>query len=254
MSIEEIAKEVRRTPSIVEKFLKRYEKATAMGNITVPKAAISDHALRVSPEWSILKGQLNKTELSYFVKKYNKMAAQFGGDVLASEETQIVHLLKFEILMNRVMRMMKTNQSDIIRLSREIGQFREKKGEGKLSKTELEMLINMEDKLAGAKASQGAKTGEYQKLQAEHRGIMKDLKGTRDQRLEKIQEATKDFMGMIKALEDKEFRDTEGRQLELVRKAVQQEEIKLRKKIVYNDGVADSPILDYSSEMEDSNE
>lgn len=233
-----------RTPTVIKNFLKKRhvtkETAPLLG---LPKDNLSLVKFTKSPEWSVLQYQLDKKELLFFLKKFNKFTSQFGEDVTATEETQVTQLIKFEILMNRVLRAMKSTKTDIIRISRAISAFN-KANEGKdLSDTQLDYITKMEDRLAGAKAAQSAKSSEYVKLQQEHNSLMKALKATRDQRLEKIESATKDFMGLIKALEDSEFRDTEGRQLELVKKAVALEEQKLMSPIVYPDGNVDIPLL-----------
>lgn len=205
----------------------------------------------MSSEWKVLKKQFDKQELSFFIKKYNKFIAQFRNNVLPSEETQIVHLLKFEILMNRCMQSMKQNKNDISRISKQIGAFNEKTAGRDLTDNEMLFLQNLEERLAGAKAGQSAKSSEYVKLEEKHISLMRELKATRDQRLEKIDEATKDFMGLIKALEEREFRDTEGRQLELVKIAVEKEEKKLLSPCVFPDGNVDCPILSSQNILEE---
>lgn len=206
--------------------------------------AVNGSSFKISSEWQILKSQFDKKELSFFFKKYNKFVAQFDNQVTASEEMQIIDLLRFQILMNRVMRLMKQNKFDIARINKQIKDFHfQHKGQD-LTDAELDYIARLEELLAGAKASQSAKIAELTKLNLEARALTKDLKATRDQRLEKVEAASKDFMGLIKALEEREFREQEGRQLELVKKATDNESKKLREEIKYSDGEWDSPILD----------
>ena len=257
--MEELAKATGRTVGVINNFLVRYDKRNGNQDVSfgLPKDAVAKNTFKSSSEWKVLKKQFDKSELQFFLKKYNKFIAQFRGNVLPSEETQIIHLLKFEILMNRCMQSMKQNKNDIRRISGQIAAFNEKHGDSDLSDTQMLFLQNLEERLAGAKAGQSAKSSEYVKLEEKHISLMRELKATRDQRLEKIDEATKDFMGLIKALEETEFRETEGRQLELIKKAVIKEEQKLLSPVVFPNGEVDCPILNSESNIfkkEESNE
>lgn len=251
MSVEELAKATGRTVGVINNYLIRYDKRNGSADISfgLPKDALPVNTFKSSAEWRVLKKQFDKSELAFFLKKYNKFITQFRGNVLPSEETQIVHLLKFEILMNRCMQSMKGNKNDISRISKQIRDFNEKTRDTDLSDPQMLFLQNLEERLAGAKAGQSAKSSEYVKLEEKHISLMRELKATRDQRLEKIDEATKDFMGLIKALEESEFRETEGRQLELIKKAVNKEETKLLSPVVFPNGEVDCPILSSESKI-----
>lgn len=245
MPIDELCKKTGRTKGVIENFKKRLAKhGTKQGNFFAKTEGVRQHVFKMSGEWQILKTQFDKKELNFFYRKYNKFVSQFNNEVTASEEIQIINLLRFEILINRIMKLIKQNKHDIVRLNASIRDFRIKYQGEDLTEAQMEYLIKTEELLAGAKAGQSAKITELTKLHGEHRVLMKDLKATRDQRLEKVEAASKDFMGLIKAMEERDFREQEGRQLELVKKATSNEAKKLREEIQYPDGEWDAPILD----------
>lgn len=229
---------------MIENYIRRHKlHGDKKSYLLTEKEAVTASSFKISNEWKILKSQFSKKELNFFFKRYNEITSQFK-EVTATEKIQIIDVISFIILKNRVLAVMKQNKFDIVRLNKQIKDFYIKHQGEDLTDAQLEYIAKLEEILAGAKASQSAKVAEIQKLSLEERALLKDLKATRDQRLEKVEAASKDFMGLIKALEEREFREQEGRQLELVKKATENEAQKLRDEIQYSDGEFDSPILD----------
>jgi len=95
--------------------------------------------------------------------------------------------------------------------------------------------------------SQDKRTKEYATLQDKFDKLMMSLKGTRDQRIKEIEKKTVSYVDLIKKLQEKEFREKEGRQLALFKKAVKQQEDELSDYHTYVDGELDLPILDSKS-------
>ncbi len=71
---------------------------------------------------------------------------------------------------------------------------------------------------------------------------MKDLKGTRDQRIKSIEDRGK-FMSVLKELELSETRDKIGELTGLVDLAVINEKLRLSQPYTYADGIIDRPLL-----------
>jgi hypothetical protein len=201
--------------------------------------------LRQTESWKRLKNEFILEELRYFEESYVKLMSQFKGDVLASEETQIFQVIKFEILMSRNLVARQKALTDIQRLEKTQEDFLSKfEGNAMLmEETDRDYVLGLETQLQSAKAAEQSRTTEYVKLQERHDAIMKNLKATRDQRVKQIESSKVNWLGVIKALQDKEIQDREGRQIEMVRIAADSEYLRLGRPHAYEDGNEDSPIL-----------
>jgi hypothetical protein len=93
----------------------------------------------------------------------------------------------------------------------------------------------------------GAKTNEYVALQKQHESILKNLKATREQRVKNAEARRKSWVDMIKALEEKEFREKEGTELALMQKAITKEKNRLSEYHQYSPDVVDRPILNHET-------
>ncbi len=86
-------------------------------------------------------------------------------------------------------------------------------------------------------------TKEYTDLESNHQTIMKALKGTRDQRITKLEGSKVSFVGLLKTLQEEEARNQEGLTAVLMDEATNKEFKRLAKPHKYMDGNEDQPIL-----------
>jgi hypothetical protein len=198
-----------------------------------------------SEAWKTLKSEFFPDELRFFQEAYLKTMAQLG-EVLSTEETQVFHAVKYEVLMSRNLKQRKGALEDIRRLEdmhREfLGRF---EGEPtKMRDRDRAYLLRLEAELTASRTAEKALTTEYTKLQERHADLMKSLKSTRDQRIKQIETDAKDgFLAVIKKLAARDEQERQGRQLELVKLAGQREYERLGQPIEYEDGSVDCPIL-----------
>lgn len=265
LSVDEIASSLNRDPKSVRLYIKEKLKLTpiessvddtpkTVASPTVPavrraepneRAAVSND-LRKTQAWRRLQDEFEDEELLYLEERYVATVSQFG-EVVATEETQILQVCKLEVLMSRNLqqrkkalfsiRFIESAQRDLLE------EYCPSGDRGKLSETQLQRIMDMETQLNAARSEEQSKTAEYDKLGNQHSKLMTSLKATRDQRLERAESSKANFLDMIRNLQEKDVQAREGRQMELVKLAGQRELIRLGRPIKYDDGNMDSPIL-----------
>jgi predicted transcriptional regulator len=200
--------------------------------------------LRSSPEWEELKQQFVESELKSFERQYSKLMSQFRNDVMPTEEMQIFHLIKLNILMDRNLKSRARALQDIDRLSDEVNHMIENNPRNKpMSEKDRDRLTNLENQLVAAREAEQSKTGEYVKLSEKHSALMKELKATRDQRITKWENSKETFLGLLKDLQNEESRRQEGEDMELLRLAMAKEKVRLSQGHKYVDDSVDTPLL-----------
>lgn len=196
-----------------------------------------------TPEWQALEQEFDSGELDYFSHRYAKLMAQFKEDVLPTEETQVFQLIKFELLMNRSLKAAKKGNIDIKRLEAALTSTYAKYKDDDMPDTEKAYASALENQLLSLRAAQTSKSTEFIKLQEKHSSLMKELKATRDQRISKIESSQTDFLSLLKALQEKEFRESAGKQMELVKRSTAKEIQRLGEYHKYADDGVDRPLL-----------
>jgi len=244
LGAEQTAKHINRTVECVCEYAMK--KGIAYDNyvpeLTIVQNQISEE-FKNTPEWEILKQEFIEAELQYFAHRYSKLMSQFKQDVLPTEETQIFQLIKFEILMNRNLKSSKRQLRDIHRLEKELTSLYTKYADTDMPDNEKSFAQSLENQLISERAGIQARSTEFIKLQEKHSSLMKELKGTRDQRIKNIENSKQDFLSLLKMLQEADFRETEGKQMELVKLAATKEVKKLGEYHTYADGTLDRPIL-----------
>ncbi len=244
---KEIAHALNRTPEGIAKYLKDNRLTGAVIPVEDPSEEKTPHTiqkqLRGTEAWKQLKQEFNNDELVFFDEKYVEMMAQFK-DVLATERTQIFQAIKFELLMSRNLIARREALTNIDEAEEKARQYiRDRGGASHLNQADSDYLLALQTQIVSLQHEEQSKTTEYTKLQERHDKLMESLKATRDKRLDRIESQKVDFLGVIKYLQDGDIQRVEGRQMELMKLAGQQEKISLGRPIKYDDGNMDNPIL-----------
>lgn len=230
-SLEQIAAELRRPVDSVVRYKEK--------NFSVTQREIKD-GLRNSPEWPQLKEELFNYEIDRFEYRYAEIMDQFSDEVLATEKTQIFQLIRIEILMGRNLKEKKRAIETIEVLHKELMKLRR---ESNGSEEDKVRIMYLEDQIRGIDMATGAKSSEYLNLQKQHESILKNLKGTRDQRIQNAEGRKKKWLDIIQSLEEKEYKENEGKYLALMKKATEKERMRLSEIHDYGMGTVDKPIL-----------
>ena len=237
MSPEEIAANLDREVEPVIKYLKRIGKTA---NKTQALAVQAEYDIKSRPYWRELKLQFSEDELELFLYHWKQIVAQFRKDVLATEELQIVDTIKLEVLMNRALREQQQSMNTVREIEVEINKEKEKPSE----RQDKEMVFSMERQVASLRAAKEALSREYKDLQTKKSGMYKDLKATREQRIQKLENNKSTMAGLIeKILRDPDFFEEQGKYIEKMRMAMQNEMERLADYHQYEDGTVDQPLL-----------
>lgn len=107
-----------------------------------------------------------------------------------------------------------------------------------------ELIFNLERQIASLRAAKESLSREFKDLQTKKASLYKDLKATREQRVQKLESNKKTLSSLIQQiLRDPEFFETEGKYLEKMRLAMEEEKKRLSDYHTYEDGAVDRPFL-----------
>lgn len=239
MPVSEIAAKLRRTEESVREAIRLH---CQIGN-----AAEIKKDLLSSEAWARLKEEFTQEELRFFQEQYLEIKGQFQfkGEVLATEDTQIVQVIKLQILMHRNLVSRKQCLDDNKRISNQIQDtLAEHGGEVLDVPDDKRHELNLwQNHLEACRESEKELSIEYNRMQERCDKLLFHLKGTRDQRLKKIESTKIDYMSVVKDLQIKEIQEKEGRSLELAKMASKRELERLGAPHKYVDGVEDRPVL-----------
>jgi hypothetical protein len=235
-SPEQIATHLDRDPSSIRNWIE-----SNVGFSTSQKQElVVANELRSKPYYKELNKQFDAEELEMFQFHFKKMWSQFKDDVFHTEEMQIVDTIKLEILMNRVLRGQNENVSEISDLENLVA------AEKRLPKDERDhdYILNVERQMAILRAAQETLSKDYKDLQTRKAIMLKDLKGTREQRIKAIEDSKQTFASFVKKIAiDPEFREGIGIEMEKMRLATEAEKKRLSEYTNYEDGSVDQPFL-----------
>ena len=240
LTAEAIAIELDRNVDSVANYIKR------KFHVGVTKAETAAFSLEDRPFWVEIKQQFTNSELDLFKYHWGRIVSQFNDDVLPTEEMQIVDVIKIEMLMNRCLKTNKDNIEAITRAEVEL--------EGLLGSHEpehLERALNLERQLGALRAGQESINRDYRDLQTKKSSMLKEMKGTREQRIKKLEDAKQSFSVWVGQLNDSPDKiDQYGREMEMMRLAAEKERGRLSGYHKYTDGMVDQPFLNHETVLE----
>jgi transposase-like protein len=236
LSVEQIASELDRDPKSIAKWI--------MDHIGVSQADKDEleslTGLRDKAYYRELKKQFTESELEMFEFHFKKMWSQFKDDVFHTEEIQIIDTIKLEILMNRILVSQAENQKAIEGTSMLIQVEKQKDKEDR----DRDYIINLERQLAVLRGANETLSKDYKDLQTKKTANLKELKGTREQRIKSIEDSKQSFAAFVKKLvKDPEHRKHLGLEMEKMRLATERERDRLGEIFKYEDKGIDRPFL-----------
>ena len=234
MTIEDMAKELDRDVDSLEQFVKRKLKH---GLSVEEEVAFS---LEDRPYWIELKTQFTEDELELFKYHWSRIIAQFKDDVLPTEELQVIDVIKLEILMNRCL---KSNKDNIALLTT-YDQLLKTERSLEKDQQDQDYIINIERQSASVRASQESLNRDYRELQAKKASMLREMKGTREQRIKRLEDSKQSFTSWVAHLiQDPETMKEYGIEMEKMRLAMLKEKERLSAFHKYDDGIIDQPFL-----------
>lgn len=234
MSSEAIATALNRRKQKVEEAIAR-----ETDNIRQPAEVVA--ATKKSKAWDMLEAELTADEIKIFGEEYSRLVSQFHENITPSEEMQLMDVVKFQILISRVLAM---QQSTIKRINKLQETLREIEKRNDLSTNE-EMARQYKElhaELNFADKSLTVKTKDLVDLQKQKESILESLKITRNQRIKNLQEAGK-FLGLLEELRQIKNQEEESRHFELIKRAAARTKEELQSPHKYVTGEVDCPLL-----------
>lgn len=244
----EIGKGINRAEQQITRYREKSIAKRAGGNIRAEEKMRWIDELHKKFEWEILGKQFTKDELITFENTYGELMCQFQ-EVYYTEQEQIFSYITIKIKLQRHNIEVMKAQRDIDRMERLLEDTYNAVDAGKVegdvvsSKVDKELLIGLEQQLAAAKNSSFTRTKEFKDLQDKFDGIMKNLKATREQRIQKAEDARHNVIGLLKFLDEQENKRALGTELLLADAALEQEKKHLMEYHTYLDGSVDKPLL-----------
>lgn len=234
MTPEDIAKKLDRDVESVTQFIKRKFKKG------LTNEEFAAYSLEDRPYWVELKAQFTDHELELFKYHWSRIISQFKDDVFPTEELQVVDVIKLEILMNRCL---KGNKENIEQINVYDQMIKDERSRDK-DQQDTDYIINLERQVASLRAAQESLNRDYRELQAKKASMLREMKGTREQRIKRLEDSKQSFTSWVAAMmQDPERMKRYGIEMEKMKVAMGKEEERLASFHKYEDGTVDQPFL-----------
>ena len=248
MSAAQIAKELDRAIEPVQKHLEKLGKGKDLRKNLQTQA---EYDLKKRPYWRELQAQFSESELEILLYHWKEIVSQFRKDILATEELQIIDVVKLEVLMNRALREQQYSMNKIAEFD-EMIEFEKRKA---TEDQDREFIFGLERQIATLRAAKESLSREYKDLQTKKSAMYRDLKATREQRIAKLEDNKETFSGLVqKLVRDPDFVEEQNLYMEKMRLAVMKEQERLSDYHEYEDGTVDQPFLTPETILDESNE
>jgi hypothetical protein len=234
ISVEEIAANLERDPTTIENFIKKNLK---IGLSEFEQAA---YDLEDRPYWIELRQQFSQDELELFKYHWGRIISQFKDDVFPTEELQVVDVIKLELLMNRGLKQNKSNIDQITAFEELVRTERATDPD----QQDRDYILNLERQIASLRAAQESLNRDYRDLQTKKSAMLKEMKGTREQRIKRLEDSKQSFVGWVTHLmQNPTLTQQYGLEMEKMRLAMEKEKGRLSNFHQYEDGQVDQPFL-----------
>ena len=234
LPVEDIAKQLDRSVNSVEEYIKRKLK------IGLSKIEIAAYSLEDRPYWIELEAQFTESELELFKYHWSRIISQFKDDVFPTEELQVVDVIKLELLMNRCL---KGNKENIEQINTYDIMIKDERSRDK-DQQDHDYIINLERQAASLRASQESLNRDYRELQAKKASMLREMKGTREQRIKRLEDSKQSFTSWVASMmQDPDLMKRYGIEMEKMKAAMKNESERLAALHKYEDGTIDQPFL-----------
>lgn len=243
LPLEQIAEVLNRTVAPVQKFVDKQ-------NLKMRNMTDNEHLLvqlRDRYYYKELQKQFTDAELIFFEHQHIDYFRQFSEDVTHTEEMEILEVIRTEVLINRGMEDRQEVIQNIDRLNRMIDTEMEKP----MAMQDTVALASFQTQLGAAISSKSAYINEHEKLLTKKERLLKDLKGTREQRKRNADDAKTNFTSWLRQLEDDKVRKDESFDMEVHRVAADKATDRLSGYHAFEDGVVDQPLLNSDTFLEE---
>lgn len=246
MSVTDIAKALQRMRRTVADKVKDLKKGIQLRKVEVEPIDMSGLIdLQKKPYWAALSASYSKEELILYQYHWSGLMSQYREDITHSEEMQILKVIDLNILISRNLRERNEVDEQIENLQQELRIELE-------GNRDPQRVMALNQQISGLRGSQSSRTKEYNDMVQRQQAMLRDLKSTRDQRIDNIESGKVTFYGWLKLHNDVSHRLQSSRQAELIRLAMNREKERLSDYHKYEDGELDQPLLTPETLKEDN--
>lgn len=190
----DIAEHLNRSPkSIVEYIQRNLKQKTDIYDVDL-------FDIKTRKNWPDIKRQLSDEEIPIFEYHWNEIIKQFNKDVTHTEELQIIDVVRQEILASRCLKAQQDNANAILRRETELADVKSQLS-GPLSDPERrdleDRVFNIERQIGVLRAAQDTVSKDYKTYQEQKMKLFDKIKGSRDQRVSKIEDQKNTFAQFI---------------------------------------------------------
>lgn len=238
LDIFDLASSLNRTPDAIKRYVRsqKRQEQTKIENSDVQHFLCKLHTRYY---WIEICNQFEESELRFFEHKWIEYYKQFAEDVTPTEENEMIELIRVSILINRVMRDKQTLLKNVERLEKLLEIEMKKKPE----EIDTTIILNLQNQIGSLIAAKAAFIKEYDTLTNKLEKFTKDLKGTRESRLKRADDAKTNFAAWLRYLDDEYVRKAVGDEMEKHAVAADKQYRSLASYHTYADGMVDKPFL-----------
>lgn len=233
--LETMARHLNRTIAPIKKYIDKQ-------NLKARDLTDDEHllvTLRDRYYFREMRKQFNDTEITFFEHKWIDLYKQFNEDVVATEEMQIVELCRTAILVNRSME----DRQEIMQNIEQLEEMIDNELEKPADMQDTQALAMFQTQLGAMIGSKSSYINEHEKLLTKQERLLKDIKGTREQRKRIAEDANTNFLIWMRQLDDLEVKEKQGYDMEVNRVAANKARERLAEYHEYEDGLVDQPLL-----------
>jgi hypothetical protein len=236
MTYDEMARQLQRNPNTVKKYCMDVLGATE----EVKLATAAKFDIQNSAIWKQLKLQFTEEELDVFMYHWQNIMIQFKNETYATERMQMVEMCRLEILVDRCMKRLMDVDVRQHQAHKELADEKQKD----ITDQNFDKIAKLEQMIGSCQISHKTTTDEYNNLFQRKEAIMKSIKGSREQRLKRIEDSKETLSSfLVKILEDDDLRKKLGLEMKKQALATRAEYERLSKLHEYMDKGIGRPIF-----------
>lgn len=242
MTVDELSRHLERPPNKIAELVSEFQ---------IPDdVRESELNIRASQDWKQIVKQMNEDEQEAFLYHWTQIIEQFKSDITHTERMQIMDVARTEILINRVLKRMYDAQVLLEEVAKEIKTEQAKD----ITIRDVNKILQHKQMQSDMMAAVSSFQQENKVLTERKQSILRDIKGTRDQRKKRIEDDSKATLKdwIITLIQHPEIRSDLGIEIEKFRHAVNVEYERLSEYYQYQDLKLEQPIINSDNILPDN--
>ena len=238
MTEKELAKNLNRSIKWIRKNLPEIQKKATYTTYKDEKEIQQEikKNIETTETWAVITREFTEDEMRLFKEKYKYFYSQFKGDLTPIEENQIMQVVKQEVLMSRELIDRRTISESILELEQEYREMKNIPRED-LTDEDRERKGQIQELLSSYRASKQNAYNAYIKFQEKQQALVRDLKSTRDQRINKVDDTKNvSWIDVLKKLGSDKEKDMIGMAMEVGKKSYESEKERMSKEHQFTNG------------------